>query len=85
MYVSESVGSNGRGRLPGRWRDIVKEYMCERGATRGVRLDQASMECLDRERRRLFCRGHPLGGCPRRNQGVRAIDRKINRKITTKG
>ncbi len=23
-----------RGRPPGRWRDRVKEYMCERGATR---------------------------------------------------
>ena len=35
VYRSESVGPNSRGRLPGRWRDRVKEYMCERGASRG--------------------------------------------------
>ena len=29
-YMSESVGPNSRGRLSGRWRDRVKEYMCER-------------------------------------------------------
>ncbi len=34
-YVSESVGPNSRGRLPGGWRDRVKEYMCERGTSRG--------------------------------------------------
>ena len=27
VYVSESVGPNSRGRLPGRWRERVKEYM----------------------------------------------------------
>ena len=61
VYVSESVGPNSRGRPPGRWKDKVKEYMCERGATRGVGLDQAKRECLDRERWRRFCHGHPLG------------------------
>ncbi len=30
MYVSESVGSNSRGRPLGRWKDRVKEYMCEK-------------------------------------------------------
>ncbi len=35
VFMSESVGPNSRGRPPGRWRDIVKEYMCERGDTRG--------------------------------------------------
>ncbi len=35
VYTSESVGPNSRGRPPGRWKDRVKEYMCERGATRG--------------------------------------------------
>ncbi len=53
VYMSESVGPNSRGRPPGRWRDRVKECMCERGATRGERLDQAKRECLDRERWRL--------------------------------
>ncbi len=34
VYVSEIVGPNSRERPLGRWRDRVKEYMCERGATR---------------------------------------------------
>ncbi len=34
VYMSESVVTNSRGRPPGRWRDRVKEYMCERDATR---------------------------------------------------
>ncbi len=29
------MGPNSRGRPLVRWRDRVKEYMCERGATRG--------------------------------------------------
>ncbi len=60
VYMSE----NYRGRPPGRLRDRVKEYMCERGATREGRLDQARRECLDRERRRLFCLATPLGDIP---------------------
>ncbi len=52
-------GHSRRGRPLGRWKDRVKEYMCERGASRG--LDQARRECLDRERWTLFCRGHTLG------------------------
>ncbi len=63
VYMSESVGPNSRGRPPGRWRDRVKEYRCERGATRGGRLNQAKRKCLDREKWRLFCHGHPLGEC----------------------
>ncbi len=43
-----------------RWRGRVKECICERGATREERLDQAKRECLDRERCRLFCCGTPL-------------------------
>ncbi len=35
VYVSGGVGPSSRGRLPGRWRNRVKEYMCERGAGRG--------------------------------------------------
>ena len=62
VYMSESVGTDSRGRPPGRWRDRIKEYMCERGATREGGLDQAGRECLDRERWRLFCCGHTLGG-----------------------
>ena len=75
VYMSELEGTGRRGRPLGRWKDRVKEYLNERGV-RGVRgLEQASMECMDRERWRLFCRGHPLGGCSRRERGVRAIDR----------
>ncbi len=68
VYTSESVDPNGRGRPPGRWRDRVKS-MCERGVTRGARLDQVKRECLDREKWRLFCHGHPFGG-----DGIRHID-----------
>ncbi len=75
VYMIENVGSNSRERPPGRWRDRVKEYMCERGATRRGGLDQADRECVDRERWRLFCYGHSLRGCSRRLQGVKAIDR----------
>ncbi len=64
VYVSESVDPNSRGRTLGRWRDRVKEYMCKRGATRRGGPDQARRECLDRERWKLFCRGHPAGDVP---------------------
>ena len=75
VYESESCGSNGRGRLLVGWRDRVGEYLGERGMSgRGV-LEQARRECWDRERWRLVCRGHPLGGRSWRGQGVRAIDR----------
>ncbi len=47
VYMSESVGPDSRGRTVGGWRDRVKEYMCERGATRGGELDQARREGLD--------------------------------------
>ncbi len=30
VCVSENVGPSSRGRPPGRWKDRVKEYMCER-------------------------------------------------------
>ncbi len=59
VYMSESVCPNSRGRPPVRWRDRVKEYMYERGATRRGALDQAKRVCMDRERWRFFCRGHP--------------------------
>ncbi len=45
VHVSESMGPNSRGRPLGRWRDRVKEYMLERGATGGGGLDQARREC----------------------------------------
>ncbi len=39
----------------------VKEYVSERGV-RGNGLEWARRECMDRERWRYVCRGHPLGG-----------------------
>ncbi len=74
MYMSESVGPSSRGRPPVRWRDRVKGYMCERGATREGGLDQARRKCMDRERWKLFCCGQPLGGRCWREQGVRVVD-----------
>ncbi len=35
VYVSEVVGPNSRGRSLGRWKDMVKEYMCERCYDKG--------------------------------------------------
>ncbi len=55
VYVSEIEGSSRRGRPLGRWKDRVKEYMCDRGACRGGQIEQARKECLDREGWRLFC------------------------------
>ncbi len=34
VYMSESVDPISIGRLLGRWKDRVKEYVCERSATR---------------------------------------------------
>ncbi len=51
----------------------MKEYVSERGV-RGNGLEWARRECMDRERWRSICRGHPLGGHFRRERGVGAID-----------
>ncbi len=76
VYMSESVDPNSRGRLPGRWRDNMKEYMCERGAARGGRLNQARRECLDTGDG-IFCAVvFPLGDVP---GGSKASDRWIER------
>ncbi len=50
VYVSEIEHPGRRGRPLGKWKDKIKEYMSERGATRGEGLEQARRECLDRER-----------------------------------
>ncbi len=42
--MSESAGPNSRGRLTGRWRDRVKGYMCEKGATRRGRAGSSKFE-----------------------------------------
>ncbi len=47
--------------------------MSERGV-RGNRLEWARKVCMDRERWRSICCGHPLGGHFWREQGIGAID-----------
>ncbi len=64
VYIGESVGPNSRGRPTVRWRDRVKEYMCERGATKRGGLDQARRDCLDRERWTSLPWPHSLGTFP---------------------
>ncbi len=77
VYRSSVVGPSRRERPLGRWEDKVKEYVSKRGA-RGNRLEWARRECMDRERWRSVCPGHPLGGRFRRELGVRAVDYLIN-------
>ncbi len=48
-----------------KWRDRVQEYVRERGEGSLRNLEQARRERQDRERWKLFCRGHPLVGAPR--------------------
>ncbi len=60
VYLGSVEGTNRRGRPLGRWEDRVKEYMSERGVRRN-RLEWARRECMDRERWRSICCGHPLG------------------------
>ncbi len=73
VYLSSAEGTNRRGRPLVRWEDRVREYMNERGV-RGNAWDWARGGCMDRERWRSICRGHPFGGHSRRERGVRAID-----------
>ncbi len=72
-YLGNVKGNNNWGRTLGRWEDRVKEYVSERGV-RGNGLEWARRECMDRERWRSICHGHPLRGRFRRERGVRAID-----------
>ncbi len=73
MYLSSVEGPDRRERPLGRWEDRVKEYMSERGV-RGNGLEWARREGMDRERWTSVCRGHPLGGCFQREQGIGPID-----------
>ncbi len=78
-YGIEIVGLKRRGRPLERWEERVREYMCERAvATRRGGLDHEKRECVDRERWKLFCYGHLLGGMfPEgvRHWSFRQIDR----------
>ncbi len=73
VYLSSIEGLNRRERPLGRWEDRVKEYMSERGVW-GNGLEWAKRECMDRERWRSVCHGHPILGCCWRMQGIGAID-----------
>ncbi len=73
VYLSSVESTNRRGRPLVRWEDRVQEYVNERGV-KGNALDWPRRECMDRERWKSICHGHPLGGCSRRKRGVRAID-----------
>ena len=42
----------------------MNKYLNERRVRKGVELETARRECVDRERWRLFCHGHPLGDTP---------------------
>ncbi len=48
-----------------KWRDRVQEYVRERSEGSLRNLEQARGECQDRERWKLFYRGHSLVGAPR--------------------
>ncbi len=52
--MTEIVSSKSRGRLLGRWKGRVKEYMCERGSNRRGGFELARRECLDRKRLSVF-------------------------------
>ena len=62
VYRSEVDAVGVRGRPPVKWEDRVIEYVNERGEGRIRGLENAREECKNREKWRLFCRGHPLGG-----------------------
>ena len=41
VYRSECVGPDSRGRSPTKWRDRVKDYLCERCYQRGGRAESS--------------------------------------------
>ncbi len=73
VYLSSIEGPNRRGRPLERWEDKGKEYVSERGVS-GNGLECTRRECMDREKWRSVCCGHPLGGCFGREVGIRASD-----------
>ena len=71
VYVSETEDPKRSERPVVRWKDKVKEYMCERVVDRERGIELARRKYMDRERWRLFCNGHPLERCSRRKQCMR--------------
>ncbi len=64
IAISEIEEGNVRGQPPVKWGDRVQEYVRKRGGGSLRNFEQARRECQDRERLKLFCRGHPLVGAP---------------------
>ncbi len=62
VYLSSVEGPNNRGRPLEIWEDRVKEYVSVMGV-RGNGLEWARRDCMDGERMRSVCCGHPFGGC----------------------
>ncbi len=59
VYLSSVEGTSRRERPLGRWEDRVKVYVSVREVRRNG-LEWARQECMDRERWRFVCLGHPL-------------------------
>ncbi len=62
VYLSSVEGPNRKERPLRRWEERVKKNVSEKGV-RGNGLEWARRECIDRERWRSVCCGHPLGVC----------------------
>ncbi len=75
FYPLVPGGYKEEGQPPGRWEDRVREYVSERGV-KGNGLGQARRECMDRERWRSVCHGHPLEDA---SEGSRASELQIDR------
>ncbi len=61
VYLSSDEGPNRKERPLRRWEERVKKYVSEKGV-RGNGLEWARRECIDRERWRSVCCGHPPTG-----------------------
>ncbi len=48
VHMSEIKGPSRKGRPLGKWKDRVKKYTSEKGATGGGGFEQPRTECLDR-------------------------------------
>ncbi len=66
--LSESVGTNRRGRPPGCWRARVTESLCERGATRGGRAGSSRRSAWTGGGGDFSAVATPLGDTPGRSE-----------------
>ena len=74
VYMSELEDANRRGTPLGRWKDGVKECLNKRGVGGEVGIERPWRECINRERWRSFCHGHPLWEHSCRERGIKDID-----------